>query len=55
MYKRSPSNLEELELEICDVLTNVPAEFPRKAELEDVPNRLQKLTERNGGYVEIQN
>ena len=53
VYKRSPSNLEELEFAIRDVLTNIPAEFLRKAVVEEVPARLQKLTERNGGYVEI--
>ena len=49
----SPSNLEELELEIRDMPTNVPAEFLRKGVMEEVPDRLRKLTERNGGYVEI--
>ena len=53
VYQRSPSNLEELEFAIRDVLANVPAEFLRKAVLEEVPDRLRKLTERNGGYVEI--
>ena len=53
VYQRSPSNLEELELAIRDVLTNVPAEFLRKAVLKEVPDRLRKLIERKGGYVEI--
>ena len=53
VYSRSPSNLEELEDTIRDVLTNIPPEFLRKAMLEEVPKRLQKLIERNGGYVEI--
>ena len=44
-----PSNIEEHEVVIRDVLTNVI----RKAVLEEVPARLRGLTERNGGYVEI--
>ena len=53
VYSRSPSTIEELEYVIRDVLTNVPADFLRKAMLNEVPARLRKLTERNGGYVEI--
>ena len=53
VYKRSPSNLQELEFEIRDVLMNIPPEFLQKAVMEEVPSRLRKLTERNGGYVEI--
>ena len=51
VYK--PSNLQELDFEIRDVLMNIPPEFLQKAVMEEVPSRLRKLRERNGGYVEI--
>ena len=53
VYGRHPSNLEELEEEIRDVLTNVPIEFLKKAVVDEVPSRLRKLLERDGSYVEI--
>lgn len=53
VYSRSPSTLEELEHAIRDVLTNIPAEFLKKSVMNEVPDRLRKLIDRNGGYVEI--
>ena len=49
VYSRSPSTLEELEHAIRDVLTNIPAEFLKKSVMNEIPNRLRKLTDRNGG------
>ena len=53
VYSRSPSTLEELEHAIHDVLTNIPAEFLKKSVMNEVPDRLRKLIDQNGGYVEI--
>ena len=53
VYSRSPSTLEELEHAIHDVLTNIPAEFLKKSLMNEVPDRLRKLIDQNGGYVEI--
>ena len=52
VYRIKPSNLDELQQQIEHVLTNVPQEFLRKS-IEDIPKRLQRLVEDNGGYIEF--
>ena len=53
VYQREPQTIDQLEEAIHDVISNVPVEFLRKTVVEEVPRRLQKLTENGGGYVEI--
>ena len=52
VYRSKPSNLDELEARILHVLTNVPPKFLQKT-VEDIPKRLQRLVENNGGYIEF--
>ena len=53
VYRRNPKDIEELKTVIKDVLTNVPIEMLQKSVSEEVPRRLKKLIDRDGGYVEI--
>ena len=52
VYRTKPSNLDELQERIEHVLTNVLQEFLRKS-IKDIPKRLQRLVENNGGYIEF--
>ena len=52
VYCAKPRNLDELEAQIEQVLTNVPPDFLQKA-ANDVPKRLTKLVQNAGAYVEF--
>ena len=52
VYKENPQTIDELEASVNQVLKNVPLDFLRHT-IENVPKRLQKLVEEEGGYVEL--
>lgn len=52
VYRSKPRTLDELEVRIQQVLTNVPQHFLQKS-ITDIPRRLQKLVETAGAYIEF--
>ena len=51
VYQREPQTIDQLEEVIHNVISNI--EFLGKTVVEEVPRRLQKLTENGGCYLEI--